>query len=52
MLPVDLNKARGKSPIPPEPVEKTEVKHLMEEPYKDEVNCCILNNFVGINELV
>lgn len=34
MLPVDLNKARGKSPIPPEPVDKTEVKHLSEEPYR------------------
>lgn len=34
MLPVDLTKARGKSPIPPEPIERTEVKHLIEEPYR------------------
>ncbi|GFW99760.1 band 4.1-like protein 3 [Trichonephila clavipes] len=34
MLPVDLPKARGKSPIPPEVPEKPEIKTLTQEPYK------------------
>ncbi|GIY95360.1 band 4.1-like protein 3 [Caerostris extrusa] len=34
MLPVDLPKARGKSPIPPEVPEKPDIKTLSQEPYK------------------
>ncbi|XP_035219950.1 band 4.1-like protein 3 isoform X2 [Stegodyphus dumicola] len=42
MLPMDLPKpgSRGKSPVPPEVVEKVEVKNLNQEPYKRGVEEC------------
>lgn len=54
MLPMDLNKSRGKSPVPPETSEKTEVKALNEEPYKTGAEEVIsINDFISIqNDIV
>ncbi|GBN04556.1 hypothetical protein AVEN_155447-1, partial [Araneus ventricosus] len=48
MLPVDLPKTRGKSPIPPEVPEKPDVKVLSQEPVKrvtEEVKLFSICNF-------